>query len=56
MSPPDTLARLLAVGLVLAVLLNGAGFYLKRIGVLDPAIYADRGGPRRDEGPGWRRG
>lgn len=40
MSTPDKLAPLFAAGLVLAVLLNGAGFFLKRVGVIDPAAYA----------------
>ena len=39
-NPPTALARLIAAALVLAALLNGAGFFLKRIGVMDPAAYA----------------
>jgi hypothetical protein len=40
MNPPPALARLVAAGLLLAALLNGAGFFLKRVGVIDPAGYA----------------
>ncbi|TVQ90839.1 MAG: hypothetical protein EA400_05660 [Chromatiaceae bacterium] len=34
------LARLVAVGMLVAALANGAGFFLKRIGVLEHAAYA----------------
>jgi hypothetical protein len=33
------LARLVAVGLLVAALANGAGFFLKRIGVLEHDAY-----------------
>ena len=37
---PAAVARLTAAALVLTALLNGAGFFLKRIGVMNPAAYA----------------
>ena len=40
MNPPAAMTRLIAAALVLATLLNGAGVFLKRIGVMNPAAYA----------------
>lgn len=52
---PLALARLVAAGLLLAALLNGAGFFLKRIGVIDPTAYAAYLAEHcdREVGKGW---